>query len=211
MNRVTFLIDGFNLYHSILRLKRDTGYCTKWLDVSSLCNSYIHLFGKDAILQSIYHFTTLPNYLSSRDPDKIERHKKYVACLESTGIHIEYGRFKEKDVYCDKCRNMIIKHEEKETDVGIAVKLMEVLFTNSCDTVVIMSGDTDLSPAVRRCQILFPDKKILFAFPYARKNKELSSLASGSFSISSKQYIRCQLPNPFTLANGEEIDKPVSW
>ena len=211
MNRTIYLVDGFNLYHSILRLRRDTGYCAKWLDLVSLCNSYIHLFGKDATLESIYHFSAIPNYLSPKNPNKIKRHKDYLTCLRSTGIHVELGRFKEKDVYCDKCRSTILKHEEKETDVAIAVKLIEILFTDMCDNAVIISGDTDLSPAVRRCKILFPNKKIVFAFPYARKNKELSSLAQGSFSINKKQYIKHQLPNPVTLQNGKKIYKPSSW
>jgi len=63
MKKIIFLVDGFNIYHSILRLSRDTGYCTKWLDIASLCKSYIHLFGKDAELQSIYYFTAIPYYL----------------------------------------------------------------------------------------------------------------------------------------------------
>ena len=187
MNRIIYLIDGFNLYHSILRLKRDTGYSTKWLDIASLCNSYIHLFGQDANVRSIYYFSAIPYYLSSKNPDKIKRHKDYIACLESTGIQVELGRFKVKDVYCDRCQSMILKHEEKETDVAIAVKLLEILFTDVCDTAVIMSGDTDLSPAARRCQDLFPNKRLRFFFPYARKNKELSSLAPGSFSINKRQ------------------------
>lgn len=115
MNRVVFLIDGFNIYHSILDLKRCTGYNTKWLDLASLCKSYIHLFGKDARVESIYYFSAIPYYLSTQNPDKIRRHKKYLECLKSSGIHIELGRFKEKYIFCEKCRSMVLKHEEKET------------------------------------------------------------------------------------------------
>jgi uncharacterized LabA/DUF88 family protein len=211
MNKVIFLVDGFNVYHSILRLKRDTGYSTKWLDLASLCKSYIHLFGKDARLEAIYYFSAIPHYLSSSDPDKIQRHENYIRCLESTGVHIELGRFKEKDVFCHRCHSMILKHEEKETDVAIAIKLLEACFTNICDTAVIVSGDTDLSPAIKKCQDLFKDKKIVCAFPFARKNKELATLAPGSFSISKKQYIRHQLPNPVILTDGQKVYKPNSW
>lgn len=74
-----------------------------------------------------------------------------------------------------------------------------------------MSGDTDLSPAVSKCQMLFPNKRIIFAFPYARKNKELSKMAPGSFSIGRKQYIRYQFPNPVVLKNGYKVYKPSTW
>ena len=209
MKRISFLIDGFNVYHSILRLKHDTGYSTKWFDLASLCNSYIPLFGKDAKLGAVYFFSAIPYYLN--DSDKIQRHKKYIACLESTGVHIELGRFKNKDVYCHRCKSMILKHEEKETDVAIAVKLLEVFLTDSCDTAVIVSGDTDLSPAVKTCKTIFADKAVIFAFPFARKNKELAKSAPGSFSISKKQYIKHQLPDPVILKDGQKIYKPDTW
>jgi len=211
MNRITYLIDGFNVYHSILSLKRLTGYRAKWLNLSSLCKSYLNLFGKDAKIHDIYYFSALAHYLSAKNPNKVKKHENYIACLKSLNIKIELGRFKEKDVFCDNCKSMILKHEEKETDVAIGIKLLEILFTDSCDSIVVMTGDTDLSPAVRRCTELFPNKKIFFAFPFARKNKELLSLAPGSFSISKKQYIRHQLPNPVILADGKEIYKPNSW
>jgi uncharacterized LabA/DUF88 family protein len=211
MNRVIFLVDGFNLYHSVVRLKRDTGYCTKWLDLYSLCHSYLHLFRKDAELVDIRYFSALPYHLSSAAPGKITRHQKYLSCLRDSGVTIELGRFKEKEVFCTKCRSVFLKHEEKETDVAIAVTLLELLFTGVCDTAVIVSGDTDLSPAVAKCQTLFPGKTIVFSFPYARKNKELSKLAPGSFSIGRKQYIRHQFPNPVILKDGRELYKPSTW
>jgi len=211
MNRIIFLVDGFNLYHSILKLHRDTGYCTKWLNISSLCASYIHLFGKDAKLHSIYYFSAIPYYLSPGNPQKIKIHKTYISCLKSTGVEIVLGRFKQKDVFCDRCRNMILKHEEKETDVSIAITLMEIFFKDLCDSAVIVSGDTDLSPVIRKCQSLFKQKNVVFAFPNARKNKELSKLAPGSFSINKNQYIKHQFPNAVILDDGKKIFKPTSW
>ncbi|MFH0796288.1 MAG: NYN domain-containing protein [Candidatus Omnitrophota bacterium] len=119
----------------------------------------------------------------AQNPDRIQHQENYILCLKSTGIKTVVGRFKRKDIYCPRCDSMILKHEEKETDVAIAVKLLEVCFTNAADHVVILSGDTDLSPAIRICRERFPTKKAIFAFPYARKNKELAELAPGSFSI----------------------------
>jgi len=62
--------------------------------------------------------------------------------------------------------------------VAIATKLLELLFTNFCDTVVLVTGDTDVAPAVRSAQALFPKKNVCFAFPYRCKNKELAQLVS---------------------------------
>ena len=173
MTQVGFLVDGFNLYHSILRIERDMDYCTKWLNINTLCKSYLHLLGKQAKLQSIHYFTALPHYLTPKHPEKVNRHKIYLKCLSTTGIEIHIGRFKEKTIYCKNCRTWMLRHEEKETDVAIGVTLMELFFKKLCDAIVIVTGDTDLLPAAERCQSLFPDKQVLFAFPYARKNKEL--------------------------------------
>ena len=211
MKKISYLVDGFNLYHSVKDLKKDTGYSTKWLDIASLCKSYLPLFGKDAELETIYYFSAIPYYLVNQHPDKIQRQQDYLLCLKSTKIEVELGRFKEKDVYCHRCKSMILKHEEKETDVAMAVKVVELCLVNTCNSIVIISGDTDLSPAIRKCQTLFSTKKIIFAFPYKRKNKELASLASGSFSINKKQYVRHQLPNPVILQDGRQIFKPSNW
>ena len=211
MNRVIFLIDGFNIYHSTLDLKRYHGISVKWLDLASLCKSYISLFGKGANIESIYYFSAIADYLSSVNPKKIDRHRKYIQCLKSTGIRVELARFKEKEVFCQNCRTWTLTHEEKETDVALAVKVVEIFHNDECDTVVIVTGDTDLSPAIRKCTELFSDKKIVFCFPFRRKNKELAKIAPGSFSIGKKQYIKHQLPNPVRLGDGKEIFKPTSW
>ncbi|MBU4445287.1 NYN domain-containing protein [bacterium] len=211
MNRINYLIDGFNVYHSMRQLWRDTRINAKWLNLNQLCSSYLHMFGKEAHLEKIYYFTALAYFITAKKPDAVNRHKKYIKCLESTRVLVELGRFKKKEVYCHSCRTTILKHEEKETDVAIAVKLLEILFKDECDTVVLMTGDTDLSPAVKRSMKLFPEKKILFAFPYKRKNKELLKLAPDSFTIHKNQYIRNQFPAKVVLTDGKEIEKPNSW
>src|SRR4030042_2904612 len=95
MRRVAFLVDGFNLYHSVVDLGRNNkGLCLKWLDIDSLCNSFLHLLGKDTILEHIYYFSAYAFHL--KDPGVIQRHRSYIECLEATGITAELGRFKYK-------------------------------------------------------------------------------------------------------------------
>jgi len=202
MNRVAFLIDGFNVYHSIVQLREDTGHSTKWLNLYSLCFSYIPaLFGREHKLESVYYFTALAEHYRSRNPEKIGRHKAYIKCLESTGIEVIYGRFKWTGG----------KYEEKQTDVAIAVKLLEIFYTDKCDTAVIISGDTDLIPALETCRNLFPERKVIFGFPYERSNAELSTLVPESFKIKQKKYKKHQFSNPVTLTDGNRIHKPSGW
>lgn len=207
MKKITFLIDGFNVYHSILQLREDTfqshglGLNLKWLDLYSLCSSYVPTYGKEYKLESVYYFTALAEHFRNRNPKKIERHKAYIKCLETTGIIVEYGRFK-------RTRG---RYEEKQTDVAIGVRLLEILCTDKCDMAVIVSGDTDLIPAVKTCNRLFQNKKVIFGFPYARHNLDLATLCPNSFKIKQKSYKKHQFPNPTILEDGKKVYKPLRW
>ena len=208
--RVSFLIDGFNIYHSARDLERYERLKVKWLDYHSLFRSYLHLFGKDSSLESIYYFTALAHHLN--DVDLIKRHEAYIRCLRETGVKDQQGRFKVKSpVKCARCGHSNVRYEEKETDVAIASKMFEKLHNDECDCIVLVTGDTDLVPAVETAQRLFPTKQIVFAFPYRRINRELAKLAPGSFKIGKDKYTAHQLQNPFVLSDGTTIAKPSSW
>jgi uncharacterized LabA/DUF88 family protein len=212
MNRTNFIIDGFNIYHSVVDASKHLqGASTKWLNLYSLCESYLHIIGNNAKVENIYYFSALATHLSSVAPQKIEKHKTFIRALKETGVIVELVRFKPKKVWCDKCNSHILKHEEKESDVAIASKLLEVLILDECDSVVLITGDTDVAPAVRTSQKLFPEKNIIFGFPYRRRNNELVNLASKHFKISKENILKHQFPNPLILSNGEKLFRPKSW
>lgn len=223
MRQVAFVVDGFNLYHSTRDVFLYEHLRVKWLDIRSLCSSYMYLFGKDAILSEIYYFSAFAYHLN--DPSAIKRHEDYIECLKSTGIIPEMGRFKPREATCPmlsefskdnpniKCplRGRFTRHDEKETDVAIAAKLFELLSKKTCDTAVLLTGDTDLAPAIKVCQALFDNVTILFAFPYRRHNQELENLCPYSFTIRAKQYANHLFPNTVLLPNGAAVHKPASW
>ena len=191
INRVTFLVDGFNLYHSVRQASDDLGLAgkqTRWLDISSLCKSYLATVRRSvgsgyAQLEDIFYFSAYASHRERIAPNSVARHKSFVQCLKSTGVVVSLGMFKEKTRTCSNCGHTSIGYEEKETDVAIAVKLLELLFLDSCDTIVLVTGDTDLAPPVRTAKTLFPHKDLIFAFPYKRMNNILKQLAPGSFNI----------------------------
>jgi hypothetical protein len=212
MNRVIFLVDGFNVYHSVLDASRDLGgVSTKWLNLYSLCKSYLQQIGTDAKIERIYYFSAFAEHLLYMDPDIVDRHKAYIKCLQSTSVVEQMGRFKPKVVKCKVCSNYFTKNEEKETDVAIGSKLLEILFLDCCDTVVIVTGDTDILPAIHDAMRLFPNIRILSLFPYKRKNKDLAKIVHRSFKIKKDAYLRHQFPDPVTLPDGTTIHKPQSW
>lgn len=211
MNRVTFLIDGFNLYHSIIHLQKDFKVGSKWIDLRALFTSYIHLFGKDARLEDIYYFSAIPFYLQKYDPGKIRRHQNYISCLRDTGVKIELGKFKYKEKYCNYCHKYSTAHEEKETDVSIGVKMLDLFINDKCDTIVLVTGDSDLIPAIKVSLKNFPNKNIACIFPYKRINKETRQVVGVSYKMNKNHYQNYTLPDPVILSSGEKIFKPKFW
>lgn len=212
MNRVTFLVDGFNVYHSAKDARSDLGGAsTLWLDLNSLLGSYISIFGRKAVLTDIYYFSALAKHIDSVRPGTTKKHQDYIDCLRSTGVKVELGRFKYKTVWCRTCKTNNVHYEEKETDVALSLKIMELFHIDACDTVVLVTGDTDLAPAVRVAAGVYPSKTICFAFPYKRKNKELNLITSKSFLIRKERYAAHQFPDPYTGVAGRSIGKPSTW
>ncbi|MCK9398984.1 MAG: NYN domain-containing protein [Bacteroidales bacterium] len=209
--KTTFLIDGFNLYHSIDDLEHLEGTKVKWLNIHSLLKSYLPHISNEATLNSIYYFTALRLHLQSKNPDTILRHKRYIEILKSFGIQIEYGKFKQKTVWCNLCRKEFVKYEEKQTDIAIINKLWELVVDDSNDAYVIVTGDTDIIPGIKTIKRKFPRIKLYSLFPYHRKNDELVSLVDGHFKINKANYLAHQLNDPFILPDGRTIAKPLTW
>jgi hypothetical protein len=53
-------------------------------------------------------------------------------------VIIELGRFKAKDSWYPHCSRSSVKYEEKETDVAISVKLIELFLLDGCDTAMLV-------------------------------------------------------------------------
>ena len=149
----------------------------------TLLGSFLYLFGRDAILEGIHFFTAVPEFLYETDPAAILRFREHLEALRETGVRVHLAAFKRKTLTCPQCRDEIDRYEEKETDVALGVKAMELLYLNACDTLVIVSGDTDFAPAMRTAKRLFPAVQVCVAFPHARFNAELQQIADFSFRI----------------------------
>lgn len=214
MKRVAFLVDGFNLYHSLVCGQFDSGgRTTKWLDLRGLCASYLPdiagVLRSEVELGGVHYFSAPPNHLSA---DKQSRHRHYMTCLSSTAVDVHLGHFRLKDVRCPTCHAAFQKAEEKETDVAIGVMLLELCHTGRAGAIALVTGDTDLAPAIRCAQKLFAHIPIITLLPYRRVNKELKKLCSGRcFRITLQRYLSHQFADPLRLPDGSSIGKPATW
>lgn len=171
----------------------------------------LHLLEGRAENAGVYYFSALATHLVKFDRDIVERHKTYLTCLADSGVHNQIARFKKKIIFCPHCNQKITRYEEEETDVAFAVKILELCARDECDSVVLLTGDTDVAPAIRTTSSLFPHKSIYCLFPYDRTNNELTKLAEKTYQISKASILRHQLPDPHICQDGVSVIKPLSW
>lgn len=186
-----------------------------WLDLRKLCASYLHAvrsaIGQRVELGTVDYFSAVARHLTVRDPQAAGRQAAYLSALRASGVILTLSRFKQKDVTCPRCGNRFQRYEEKETDVAIAMKLMEVAARGGCEVVVLISGDTDLVPAIKAAKRLSPSLLVGVAFPFLRHNAELKAVADFTFSIGQRDVQRAQFPPEIILPDGTTILKPTGW
>ena len=214
--KVSFLIDGFNLYHSIEDLRTKHKIKAKWLDIKSLLRTYFtdpdfkNLSKDRHTFNGIYYFTALRHHVAEEKPQSIARHERYINAIESTGVEVIYGGFKPRTIKCKECSKDFIKYEEKKTDVAIATKLLELAHKSHSDVYVIISGDTDLIPAIETARIMDNSAKIVLVFPFNRTNDELKKYADLFYTIKPKRYKSCQFDGLINI-EGKKFAKPGNW
>jgi uncharacterized LabA/DUF88 family protein len=175
MNRVSFFIDGFNLYHSL----KDNAPDCRWLNLRKLCEHYID--SSKEVIGSIYYFSAIANW--HPDVTKAQKHSLYIERLRKENVIPILGKFKEKDIHCKECGRSFKSHEEKRTDVNIALKIVSEAVLNSYDTGILVSGDTDMIPAIETVRNLALNKRIGVLFPLRRFSNELKEIADFNLRI----------------------------
>ncbi len=213
------MVDGFNLYFSLKAVSLGDIRAVppvlpapcRWLDLRALCDAQVHLFGKDAKLDKVYYFTALAKHLNSSNPGLVKRHTDYSEALRATGVVTEFSHFQPKSYACPSCGKSVVRYQEKQTDVAIGSKIIELATSIACETIVVVSGDSDLIPAIRTARRLNSGCKIWMAFPFGKGGNQLRNATHGAFAFSSGQYVKHQLPQSVQLAPGRFVYKPMKW
>ncbi|OHD71026.1 MAG: hypothetical protein A2W19_08415 [Spirochaetes bacterium RBG_16_49_21] len=201
MTRIAFFIDGFNLYHSLDDNKSYHKY--KWLNLARLSNNLIK---KSDTITKIYYFTALAHW----DQKKVAKHKLLIRALELQGVEIVYGKFKMRDKTCFKCGHTYRSHEEKQTDVNIAITLFSSAINDVYDKAIILSGDSDLIPAIKAVKNTFPAKNIGVAIPIGRTAQELINVTDFHIRIKEKHLRTSLFPQEIDI-DGKKLLCPATW
>ena len=213
-DRVLYLVDGFNLYHSIRAAMLDDGDDAghRWLDLPAFCRSTLSMFGAQRVhLERVVCFTALATHMDETKPDHTRRHRTYISALEAVGVEVVMSRFKKKMPLCRHCGRRSRHYEEKETDVALAVRLIAAFAKDECDAVALVTGDTDILPALRAVKLLYPERTVGVVFPYRRHSNHLALVADRGFRVGHDHYAKFQFPAAVPRPNGTVVLKPFDW
>ena len=200
MQIVSFFIDGYNLYHSLKDYKKNC----RWLNLKSLCEKFLK---NNEVVGQIYYFTAYATW----NKNKTDKHKLYVKVLMKEGVEPVFGKLKPITRLCQKCGQRYNTHEEKQSDVNIAMYLFEDAMKDSFDKAIIISGDSDLVQPIKKIQSNFPTKKIGVITPYCRSAKELKDIADFSSKITAKNLEESLFSGIIVMEDGTKIHAPAKW
>ena len=201
--RVSAYIDGFNLYHAVERHGQPHH---RWLDLVKLCGRFVP--AKTAVLSEVNYFSAYAHW----KPEQMSRHRVYVSALESRGVKVHLSRFSDKRRRCPDCGYSWVGHEEKETDVKLAVRLLRDTALDVFDRCIILSRDSDLIPAAAVTKELYPDKEVFaLAPPSAGHSVEMLKYVEGKGKIKVRHLEECLLPQSIIGIDGEEIVRPERY
>lgn len=208
MARIVFFVDGFNLYHALDYLQTGPDHFKyrpyKWLNLYKLASLFV---GSKDTLQDVLLFTAFATW----DPAKVARHKLFIRANESVGVTVVLGEFKRKDKRCRLCGQRYSTFEEKQTDVNIALALLQYAIMDRYDRAVIVSGDTDLIPAIKSVRSTFPAKQIGVILPIGKSSEDLIRLADFRHKMREQHLSSCRFPNQLTLPDNSVLNCPDSW
>ena len=209
-SRTIVYVDGFNFYYGAVK---NTPH--KWLDLER----FFSLLRPHDDIQIIKYFTA---HVSAGP--HLTRQRAFLNALATRPrIKIILGQFKKKSVKCTyrgctgTTGNRIFKvPEEKRTDVNIAIHMLDDAYQGLCDRQVLVSGDSDLIPALHAVRKRFPTVKTTVYVPAQAQSKrsyavELRSAADRHRLLPLNLLPKAQFPARIPDGSGGFIEKPGDW
>ncbi|MEI6341353.1 MAG: NYN domain-containing protein [Verrucomicrobiota bacterium] len=208
--RCTIYIDAFNWYYGIFIHRPEW----KWLNIQSLFEA----LRLDEEVVRICFFTAIVHPNQHRS-EKRDRQKRYLAALKSLPkVEIVLGKCQERTVTCQAnvCPHNLQYQvgEEKKTDVNIAIRLIDDALHQRTDSMVIVSADSDLEPAVEWVRKNHPGIKITVYVPTLpdeaaqRRNDHYLRMKVQCRPLPLNEIPRHLLPTKVPLPDGSLVERP---
>lgn len=200
-------IDGFNLYYGAVKDGPN-----KWLNIEK----YFRMLRQGDDVLKVKYFTAM---VTGPTRPNQEIFIKALATLPT--VEVILGKYKTKKIKCTvpPCLHagdrFFERQEEKRSDVSIAIHMLDDAYQDACDVFVIVSGDSDLVPAMHMIKHRCPQKKLALYVPARDKVRAAAVEIRGAADTHRELPIvllgRCQFPVSLPDGSGGTITKPASW
>lgn len=207
----TVYIDAFNWYYGIFIHRPEW----KWLNIQS----FFEALRPDEDVVGVRFFTAIvhPNHHTST---KRDRQKRYLAALKSLPkVEVVLGKYQERTVTCQAtpCPRHLEYQvgEEKKTDVNIAIRLIDDAINQRTDSMVIVSADSDIEPAVEWVRRNQPGIKVSVYLPALpeqaaqRRNDNYQRMQVTCRLLPLADIARHLLPSVVKLPDGLTVERPL--
>jgi len=237
MKKVNVYVDWFNLYHALKHKIKDPN--SQWTakykrcDLRKLAQQFLK---EDEKLNKVYFFTAY----AERDQGAKKRHEIYNHALRKTGTDVILWKFNQVTKQFIKDKNWLIHiefskgevlktsnqiipqkivfttFEEKETDVNIALKILEDAFFDNYDTAIVISWDSDIIPSIATVRRLSKKWKISpknftsLLVPWT-KAKMMKKACNEIIEITTENMENSLLPEEIEIEPWKVVKKPESW
>lgn len=194
MSIVRVYIDGFNVYHAI---EKQGDPRLKWLNYRTLAES---LLRDGEALDSIDFFTAVWRFETAKQ----KRHENFIAALEAVDVRVHQGEFSKPQKWCAATKQYCRFREEKQTDVGIAVKMLVDASDGQDQRMILVTADSDQIPTARALNAM-GHVSLTLAFPPGRSGeaRELGLLIPDRLELKAGRLLPHQLPR--TVESGGKV------
>lgn len=205
--RTYVYVDGFNLYFGALR-----GTPYRWLDLRRLFALLLPGHRIECIKYFTAHVTARAN-----DPDQPLRQQMYLRALATVpDLEIILGHYLTHPVMMPLAKPvpgqaryvLVLKSEEKGSDVNLAAHLVHDAHLRLFDTAVILTNDSDLFEAVKIVKGL--GLRVGILNPHKHASRVLQKEATFLKQIRRGPLGASQFPDTLSDANGT-FRKPKAW
>lgn len=211
--RCTIYVDAFNWYFGIFQHRP----AWKWLNAQS----FFETLRLDEEVVAVKFFTALVDPLKHVSTRR-DRQKRYLKALGTLPkVKIILGKYQERTVTCQarECMRRLEYQvpEEKKTDVNMAVNLLEDAVRGLTDSMVIVSGDSDLEPAVEWVRRNYAPIKITVYIPVLeherqlRRNDNYHRMGVTCKPLPLADIPRHAFPATVRVSESETIARPPEW
>ncbi len=212
-SRCSVYVDGFNFYFGIFEKRPEW----KWLNIERFL---VDLRPLEEV--SIKYFTAIVDEHLTYSDSRV-RQEKFLGVLATLPkVQIIKGKYQKKVVRCQaRCSEEYWVPREKKTDVNIAIHMIEDCINGVSDSMVLVSGDSDLEPAVAWVHRRDPKIKMTVYIPklpdmredndQLRRNDFYKSIGVDCRALPVNRMTAFQFPVAVKVGTGKFIQRPDEW